>query len=223
MPFDLSDPDGYFAFLGQLQEVAGKAPESGMSTEGVTVNLWIPSAAASTVASELSELDMDARRVAAWQPRMTPQLLRRLGRPPFFFEALYDLGLPPGGLPLVFPPVLMPEPLRPEEGRFEVQRAVQGSSLEIDLVGIGLVVQILVDVPTLFIWSRMLLRRLPVRIVWRRSTQDSGEARIIEAHHGYAQAGAIEAGRVIRRVTLRYPDGSELIEEDFAPPSDEAA
>lgn len=221
VPFNLSEPDEYFSFLAELSQIQRSIGEADLPrSEGFVVSLWIPSARASRVASEVAQLDDDARRVAAWQPRLSPGRPRR---PPFFIEDLFDLGLVGG--PLILAP--LSEPIRPAEGGLEVTRAERGASVDIDFEAVGLVLGMFTDVPTLFMWARMMLRRVPVRITLREQngTEDQGRtsgARI-EAHHGAYDAAAIEAGRILRRIRIKYPDGSELVQEDFVPPDDEAA
>ncbi len=212
MALNLRDPDDYFSFLRHLGRIDAGLSDLDMPQTGVGVALWIPSVRADEVANEIAGLETDMRSAAAVVPWVSPRYRRRLH--PRYFEELWEFGYPGGPWPFMQTP--LSQPIDATEGGLEVVRATQGDSLDIDFQAIGLVLGMLVDTPTAFFWLRATLRRIPIRVTWRPSRADDVEPQIVDALPGGADE--IEARRLIRRITLRYTDGSELIEEEFVLP-----
>jgi hypothetical protein len=211
---NLRDPNDYFEFVRRVGRIGYEVSTGDMSRAELSVGLWIPSVRADAVAAELGGLDLDMRRAAAWQPWASPDYMRRLPPPLRYYleeswEGMGYLGWP---WPLMGLPTL--EPIDASEGGLDVLAARQGDSLDIDFQAIGLVLGMLVDVPAAFLVVRALFRRIPLRIVWRPANTSNQERQVVEASP--SGRDEIEAGRLVRRTTLRYSDGSELIEEEYA-------
>jgi hypothetical protein len=137
VPFNLSDPDGYFDFIADLRWLDQEIGGLGDGPRALTIGLWLPSARGHSVGEEIAQLDLDARRIAAWRAQPMSRHLRRRGLP--FVEELYSRGLVDS--PFLFPQLF--EPITPSEGGLEVTQAISGSSLDIDFNAVGLVVGLL--------------------------------------------------------------------------------
>lgn len=213
MVLNLRDPDDYFSFLRRIGRLNDELSSRDIAETRVDVGLWTPSVRADTVAQEIGNLDTDMRLAAALPTWGSSHYGRRFPRP--FLEEFWEFGYLGSLWAFIATPI--GQPVEASEGGLEVVRATQGDSINIDFQAIGLVLGMLVDTPAAFIGLRAILRRLPVRVVWTPSGPNNNEPQVIEASP--AGRDDIEARRLVRRITLRYADGSELIEEEFALPS----